>query len=196
VGSTDGASRQEALEKHEAECRRGRECGKKRSSRGWDSASQASPLRAAAFTACVEAGKALTIPELASAVKEIGYKSRSSRFQSYLRRVVRSDRRLVSNGPDSWTLRREPGGGPDAERAEPRGVAHHRFGARVGRNRPRAMRATSQSNPTMLTRVGLVSACARSQRQAATRAAQNWATSGHGTARDSGARRASGSSLP
>ena len=87
----------EALEKQERSAAAADRAGRKISSR-LPSSSPKLTLRKAAFTACVEAGKGLTTSELAFAVKELGYKSRSSSFESYLRRVVRNDGRFVSTG--------------------------------------------------------------------------------------------------
>jgi hypothetical protein len=57
-----------------------------------------------AFTICVEARSPLSAAEIALRIVKSGYQSRNTRFATYVRRVLRSDDRLLELADGRWTL--------------------------------------------------------------------------------------------
>jgi predicted nucleic acid-binding protein len=64
-----------------------------------------SPLRMVARSVCLEAGRALTVEELARGVLRAGYKSKSAYLKQYLLRVLRQGESFVNTPDGCWTVR-------------------------------------------------------------------------------------------
>jgi predicted nucleic acid-binding protein len=63
------------------------------------------PLRLVARTVCLEAGRALTVEELARGVLRAGYESKSAHLKQYLLRVLRQEETFENTPDGRWAVR-------------------------------------------------------------------------------------------